>query len=566
MKKNIIIKGLCSVLVAGMMSSCAGDYLDLKPITAVSAASVGESLTGARAAMAGVVRQTYRQFGDLKNGNYNYNGEYFWRLVFGELPGQDMISGVMVNYEAYAKLTNFRSITGWWAIWGWYYNYGIISAANTLLSQIPNVPTQSQDEVNELKTIKAITHTMRAFAYIELLQVYAPRWVDSNNGSAVCLILRTEPEREDKAFAPMNDVLNLIYSDLDEAERLFTESNYEYSSIFMPNIDVARGLYARAALLKNDYATAKTKAKQARYRYQIMTANEYMEGFNAPNREWMWAPEGVTNVYYWAFGTTHSPNGRYTKSWGYTDQMNYELASKIPATDIRAKLYFTPLLVAMEPALAQKCGITPQSFFKSSVYSQTKLGISMTSRNGDESKGMLKFIRDYGKTFVQDVGNGVYAENKKGISIGVQYKFQCVDSYGTLMAPFMRAAEMLLIEAEAAAETGDEATAKSCLNELMAQRDPTYSCTVSGQALKDEIKLQRRIELWGEGFSWFDLKRWNLPVVRGAWNPNNMSSTPSWPNTLVGTFETSDFNGWRCAVPNSEFTYNKLANPAEVGL
>ena len=50
MKKNIIIKGLCSVLVAGMMSSCASDYLDLKPITGVSAANVGESLTGARAA------------------------------------------------------------------------------------------------------------------------------------------------------------------------------------------------------------------------------------------------------------------------------------------------------------------------------------------------------------------------------------------------------------------------------------------------------------------------------------------------------------------------------------
>ena len=36
----------------------------------------------------------------------------------------------------------------------------------------------------------------------------------------------------------------------------------------------------------------------------------------------------------------------------------------------------------------------------------------------------------------------------------------------------------------------------------------------SGQALIDEVLIQRRIELWGEGRNWTGLKRLNLPFQR----------------------------------------------------
>ncbi|MCK7529965.1 MAG: RagB/SusD family nutrient uptake outer membrane protein [Marinilabiliales bacterium] len=36
----------------------------------------------------------------------------------------------------------------------------------------------------------------------------------------------------------------------------------------------------------------------------------------------------------------------------------------------------------------------------------------------------------------------------------------------------------------------------------------------TGQALIDEIMLNRRLELWGEGFRFTDLKRLNLPLSR----------------------------------------------------
>src|SRR5262249_14777039 len=73
---------------------------------------------------------------------------------------------------------------------------------------------------------------------------------------------------------------------------------------------------------------------------------------------------------------------------------------------------------------------------------------------------------------------------------------------------FMRAAEMYLIEAEALARMGGkEAEARDVLYTLAHRRDPQYTLsTNSGDALIEEILTQRRIELWAEGFRFYDLR------------------------------------------------------------
>ncbi|MEE4176464.1 MAG: RagB/SusD family nutrient uptake outer membrane protein, partial [Bacteroides sp.] len=90
-----------------------------------------------------------------------------------------------------------------------------------------------------------------------------------------------------------------------------------------------------------------------------------------------------------------------------------------------------------------------------------------------------------------------------------------VQSNGPTIDPMdvihMRASEMYLIEAEALARPGaaqNEDLARSVLFELVSARDEGYVLsTNSGQALIDEILLQRRIELFFEGFRWFDMLR-----------------------------------------------------------
>lgn len=115
---------------------------------------------------------------------------------------------------------------------------------------------------------------------------------------------------------------------------------------------------------------------------------------------------------------------------------------------------------------------------------------------------------------------------------------------------------MLLIEAEAACHNNDEATAKECLLELNEKRIEGYALPqVSGDALLEEVKLNRRIELWGEGFNWFDYKRWNEPIVRRAWEVNNPASN-NIPASMAGTYDVDKQRGWRWVIPLGETQYN----------
>ena len=82
--------------------------------------------------------------------------------------------------------------------------------------------------------------------------------------------------------------------------------------------------------------------------------------------------------------------------------------------------------------------------------------------------------------------------------------------------PLMRVEEMYLIKAEAEAMSGNLAAGKSTLeNFVQAYRDPSFvSKATSPQQFQDEVWLQRRMELWGEGHSLFDLLRLKKPVIR----------------------------------------------------
>ncbi len=80
---------------------------------------------------------------------------------------------------------------------------------------------------------------------------------------------------------------------------------------------------------------------------------------------------------------------------------------------------------------------------------------------------------------------------------------------------YMRVAEMYLIEAEALARGGNDAQGAQLLFDLVSTRDPDYTLSTNvGSNLAEEIYLHRRIELWGEGFAWFDLKRLGKPLMR----------------------------------------------------
>lgn len=79
----------------------------------------------------------------------------------------------------------------------------------------------------------------------------------------------------------------------------------------------------------------------------------------------------------------------------------------------------------------------------------------------------------------------------------------------------MRNAELYLISAEAGAQLG-KANALQRLNELRVARGATPK-TSSGDELLEDIYLERRLELWGEGFGVVDIIRLQKSVERKEW-------------------------------------------------
>ena len=117
---------------------------------------------------------------------------------------------------------------------------------------------------------------------------------------------------------------------------------------------------------------------------------------------------------------------------------------------------------------------------------------------------------------------------------------------------YMRNAEMILIEAEAAARKGDNAAAATALSKLMQKRDPAWKYA---SASIDDVLLQRRIELWGEGFEYFDLRRNGLAVDRKYTGTNH---------TAAAQFVfPAHAKSWNFQIPNQEMQNNQYITEEE---
>lgn len=112
---------------------------------------------------------------------------------------------------------------------------------------------------------------------------------------------------------------------------------------------------------------------------------------------------------------------------------------------------------------------------------------------------------------------------------------------------------MLLIEAEANHFLNNDAAAKNNLIELnkTTGRNPNYVPGVVNSDIFKEIQDYRELELWGEGFNWYDMKRWNLDIVRTSFNDGGNS-----PVATAVTLPASGCNKWTWDIPEDETQYN----------
>lgn len=543
-------------MATASLASCSSDYLEVAPETAVTNATVFGTEEGVEAAVIGLCRAMYSPY--AANQIYQiigFNGEPFIQVFYGDVMGQDYFSYMWAaQLGNNFRWTNNRLYNGWMPAMGWAYCYNLISQANSIIANIEH--THGDRDV--LDFYKAQAHTIRAHAYVRILQIYGPRWEDSNNGEAYVAPLRIEPTTGDIPLSKMKDIIALIKSDLDTALELYLNSNANRgNSIWQPDEDIARGVYARLGLLIHDYDTAEKMAAASRAPYRIMTAAEYKGGFAEPTPSYIWANPAELNgqgIGYFAHGSYYACQGPYPTDWELGGgQINYELYRLMPAGDIRRDLFFTP------DKLSSPTSMRVSSFWNKNICNPADMDLSKL--NSQMKQQLTKFgnsvipngdTEKFGRPYVSRTPGEAY---NPVIAFGAQYKFWGLDMYGTNSFPYMRAEEMLLNEAEAAYYNGHEQQARNCIAELVAVRNPGQNVSgLSGQALLDEIRLQRRMELWGEGFNWYDLKRWNLPMVRNPWKEGDVNSN-NIPASYTMEIPAADMR-WRYIIPITEVQYN----------
>ncbi len=358
--------------------------------------------------------------------------------------------------------------------------YKLIADVNTFVSSYPE-DTEDQDAIHMIAQAKAL----RAYAYLSLAPAFQFSYETSADKPCIPIVTEATTEFTNNPRATVKEVYELILSDLDYA----IEHLEGYTRPTKANIDqqVAYGLRARAYLNMAKYAEAAADAEKAAAGYTPASIAEVSKPsfMDISEHNWIWGYDMTTDLAQGGLYATSSSWLRSFSGWSYSaacqcyTMINKLLYDKITAGDVRKGWWVNEDL-------------------------ESPLLDGLTWLVDGKAKG--------------DIANLEIDDVKLAFLPYTNVKFGCT-TIGTVNndedSPLMRVEEMILIQAECYAKSGNETKAKEILtNFVKTYREPNYSVDERGLSLADEIWFQRRVELWGEGFGIYDTKRLNKPMVR----------------------------------------------------
>ncbi len=419
----------------------------------------------------------------------------------------------------------------------WTDYYGWINNCNTVINMSGGNPADNQ------RAGTGIAYAMRAMFYMDIARMFAQKTYALDKEAITVPIVDEDGSRDltHNPRATNEDMWNFIISDLDKAEEFM--AGYNRSTKYSPDLSVVYGLKARAYLTMEDWANAEKYAKLAQQGYSVLGEAEYTDrtnGFNTPNDSWMFATrfqatdpcvtenDGDSSwPSLMCFEISPEVACGYASNYGQQFVIDRHLYESIPATDFRKKV-FVDFNIDDMATDADK--------------------VNALSAYSDHPDWLLKSA-DNNET--QSVGGFCLKFRIGGGEEGRTVKYKGL----TVSVPLMRVEEMKLIEAEAAGMQ-DLNRGIQLLTEFAKTRDPQY---VYGQhneaygnsstsAFQNEVWWQRRVELWGEGFATFDIKRLNKGIIRSYAGTNhlenyrwNTTTPPDWMNFCIIATE-ADYN------------------------
>lgn len=417
-------------------------------------------------------------FGTISDDATTYHNDYGVAAVsqFLEQGGQDMPCSTS-GYNWFGTAQNYSdrlyTSVGDELIWKTFYNH--MKAANNVLT----LTDGSEDE--SMKRYRGQALAARAYDYLNLAQIYQFTYAGHENELCVPIVTETmtEEEMQTNPRATVQQVYDQIMSDLNQAIELL--AGFDNGSN-KDQIDeaVAYGLRARANLLMQKWAEAASDAEKAIAGGTPQSLAEVSKPtFNSASaNSWLWGvlitPDNdvvTTGIINWPSHLCSLTGNGYTTLTGTFRYVSSALYDQIPDTDIRKQWFISPEGTSTLVDNETVDGTPVIDYFGLAPYTNVKFGA------------------------YQDVmGNTTNSQDW----------------------PLMRVEEMYLIKAEGEAMSGNLTTAKQTLEDFVkTYRNPSYTCTAtSAQAMQDEIWLQRRMELWGEGFALFDILRLKKPIIR----------------------------------------------------
>lgn len=305
---------------------------------------------------------------------------------------------------------------------------------------------------------KAEPLILRGIAYFHLVNFYQHTYKGHENDLGVPLTLKSIDDKMPRAT--VKEVYSQIIEDL--------TFGVDYANGTASRTDVDK--YVAAAFLAKAYAHMEDWVNVEKY--AKIAKDGGTDIVSAPGRDWSIASPDIL----WGYDVNTQNSTLWASFWSQMDQflprgyaaggskklIHNLLYDKMPATDLRRQLWVNNTDYP-EIAAQMKAG-SKNDEVKMDDYDQLKF-----------IAGMPELEQDY-----------------------------C----------FLRVQDPILLEIEALVEQGKMGVAKTLLHEFAVKRNPNFEAPSSQEELREEVRFQRRIELWAEGSNWFDMKRWKLTIDR----------------------------------------------------
>ena len=343
------------------------------------------------------------------------------------------------------------------------YYYRQIFGANTIIDILGGNDVVPAEQGNKFTMGQA--KAMRAYSYFYLTQIYGKEY---GSGTEKLIPVYTTAKQLNQPKATTKEVYDLMVKDLNDAISLL--GGFTRATKDQVDVNVARGLLAYVLSARGtsaDLQQVVSLTDQIMTAYPKTTAAQLF--FNGTNATTAGFNNGATPSWMWGVDLTLAQGLNLISWWGQVDQFSYSytwagdpktidlgLYNAIRADDIRKNQFIAPT------AASRRLQPTEKFWAPARV------------------SGGQRFIE--------------------------------TDNL------YMRADEFYLLNAEAKARLAQDANARTALKAFLNGRitNLTYIDALSGTALIDQIYLQTRIELWGEGKAYLAMKRLKRPVVRGT--------------------------------------------------